>query len=143
MKGRAFLFAAVAGGGVAVAAASAAVAQGVGGGMGPGMMMGSGMIQGGMGPGTMQGGTSPGMTGSGDGMGAMFGGRIDPGTNLSVEDVSGYLAGRLERLGNKRLRVGEVKADGATITADIVTIENSLVQRLRIDRRTGVIDYQN
>jgi hypothetical protein len=33
-----------------------------------------------------------------------------------------------------------VKADDGTMTADIVTIDNSLVQRLKVNRHTGVID---
>jgi hypothetical protein len=30
-----------------------------------------------------------------------------------------------------------------TITADIVTVDNSLVLRLKVDRHTGTIEYQN
>ena len=103
--------------------------------MGPGMMhggMGPGMMQGSMGPGVMQGG-----------MGALFGSRVTPMMNLSVDDVRGYLAVQLDRLNNKRLKVGDIKADGGGITADIVTVDNSLVQRLRVDRHTGIIEYQN
>jgi hypothetical protein len=142
------------------------------GGMGPGMMqggMGPGMTQGGTGPGMtqsgtapgmmmgpgmmcpmMQGGMRPGMMGSsmmqsrmGPGMGALFGSRVAPVLNLSVEDVSGYLSFQIERLKNKRLKVGEVKADDGTIIADIVTVDNSLVQRLKVDRRTGSIEYHD
>jgi hypothetical protein len=105
------------------------------GGMCPGMMqggMGRGMMQGGMGPGTMQGG-----------MGALFGSRVTPTMNLSAEDVRGYLAVQLDRLNNKRLKVGDIKSEDGTITADIVTIDNSLVQRLKVDRHTGAIEYQN
>ena len=94
--------------------------------MGQGMM-GSGMMLGGMGP----------------GMAALFGSRVMPMMNLSVEDVRGYLSLQLERLNNKRLKVGDVSADGGTITADIVTVDNSLVQRLKVDQRTGTIEYQN
>jgi hypothetical protein len=50
-------------------------------GQGKGGMMGSGM----MGAGMMQGGMAP-------GMGAVFGTRVTPMMNLSVEDVRGYLA---------------------------------------------------
>jgi hypothetical protein len=40
--------------------------------------------------------------------------------------------------GNPRLKIGDVKeADGNAITVDIVTQENSLVQRFIVDRRTG------
>ena len=108
-------------------------------GMGPGMMQGSmgpGMMQGGMGPGMMQGGM-------GSGGGAIFGSRVTPMMNLSVDDVRGYLAVQLNRLNNKRLKVGDIKSEDGTITADIVTIDNSLVQRLKVDRHTGAIEYQN
>ena len=84
----------------------------------------------------MQGGMAP-------GMGAVFGSRVTPMMNLSVEDVRGYLAVQLDRLNNKRLKIGEVKADDGNITADIVTLDNSLVQRLKVDRHTGAIEYQN
>ena len=94
--------------------------------MGKGMMK-SGMMQGDMGPGT----------------GALFGSRVTPMMNLSAEDVRGYLAVQLDRLNNKRLKVGDIKADDGTITADIVTVDNSLVQRLKVDRHTGAIEYQN
>ena len=100
-----------------------------------GGMMGQGkggMMQGGMGPGMMQGG-----------MGRMFGSRVTPMMNLSAEDVRGYLGAQLDRLGNKRLKVGDIKAEDGTITADIVTVDNSLVQRLKVDRHTGAIEYQN
>jgi hypothetical protein len=125
------------------------------GGMGPGMMqggsMGPGMMQGGMGPGMMQGGMGPGMMQGGSmgpgmmqgGMGALFGSRVTPMMNLSVDDVRGYLAVQLDHLNNKRLKIGDIKSDDGAITADIVTIDNSLVQRLKVDRHTGAIEYQN
>jgi hypothetical protein len=100
--------------------------------MGRGMMMGSGM----MGSGMMQGGTR-------SGMGGLFGSRVTPTMNLSIEDVRGYLTLRLERLNNKRLKLGELKSDDKAITADIVTVDNSLVQRLKVDRHTGAIEYEN
>jgi hypothetical protein len=90
------------------------------------------MGQGGMGPGMMQGG-----------MGALFGARVTPMMNLSAEDVRGYLDAQLDRLNNKRVKVGDVKSDDGTITADIVTVDNSLVQRLKVNRHTGAIEYQN
>jgi hypothetical protein len=114
--------------------------------MGPGMMqggMGPGMMQGGMGmgPGMMQRGMGPGMMQGG--MGAVFGSRVTPMMNLSTEDVRGYLTAQLDALNNKRLKVGDIKADDGAITADIVTVDNSLVQRLKVDRHTGAIEYQN
>jgi hypothetical protein len=111
------------------------------GGMGPSMMggqMGRGMMMrpGMMGSGTMQGSGGP-------GMGALFGSRVRPIMNLSIDDVRGYLALRLDRLNNKRLKIGDIKSDDATITADIVTVDSSLVQQLKVDRHTGMIDYVN
>ena len=100
--------------------------------MGQGTRMGPGMMHGGMGPGMMQGG-----------MGALFGSRVTPMMNLSTEDVRGYLTAQLDRLNNKRLKVGDIKADDGAITADIVTVDNSLVQRLKVDRHTGAINYQD
>jgi hypothetical protein len=76
-------------------------------------------------------------------MGTLFGSHVVPTLNLSVDDVRGYLTARLDRLNNKRLKLGEVKADDSTITADVVTVDNSLVQRLKVDRRTGDIEYEN
>lgn len=119
------------------------------GGMGQDMMgpsMGSGMMRGGMGmmcpmkAGMMQGRNSETAHG---GMGALFGSRVTQMMNLSVEDVRSYLALQLDRLNNKRLKIGNVAADGAMISAEIVTVDNSLVQRLKVDRRTGAIEYEN
>ena len=155
--------------GTAMLAAEAATAQDMRGGMGGRMMRGGGgaepmhhgMMQGGMmcpmmQSGTMQDGTMQGermggmmhggMMGSGmtgGGMGALFGSRVRPVMNLSVDDVRGYLASQLEHLNNKRLKVGEVKSGDGTITADIVTVDNSLVQRLKVDPHTGAITYEN
>ena len=84
-----------------------------------------------------------GMTGGGTGMGALFGSRVVPMMNLSVDDVRGYLTAQLDHLGNKRLKIGDIKADGGSITAEIVTADNSLVQRMKVDRSTGNIDYEN
>ncbi|EIG62837.1 hypothetical protein [Bradyrhizobium sp. WSM1253] len=98
-----------------------------GGGMMGGGMMGSGMMGGG---------------GARSGMGELFGSRVTPVMNLSVDDVRGYLDAQLTRLNNKRLKIGDVKSDDATITADIVTVDNSLVQRLKVDRHTGAIEYE-
>lgn len=110
-------------------------------------MMGSGMMGSGMRGSDMMG---SGMMGSGmmdsgmpRGMGALFGTRVRPVMNLSVDDVRSYLASRLDLLGNKRLKVGNVTADGGAITAEIVTVDNSLVQRLKVDPHTGRIEYED
>ncbi|MEH2534200.1 hypothetical protein V1277_006504 [Bradyrhizobium sp. AZCC 1588] len=155
-----------------ILAIDAAAAQGMQDRMGAGMMHDSarqgqdrGMMQGGMGMGQcmMHGGMGSemgqqmgrgmmgsGMMGSGmmrggmrSGMGALFGSRVTPVMNLSVDDVRGYLASQLDRLNNKRLKLGDIKKEDGTITADVVTVDNSLVQRLKVDPHTGTIDYEN
>jgi len=120
-------------------------------GYGPGMMqgygpgMGHGRMQG-YGPGMMQGygqGYGPGMMGGyqrGYGPGAMGPGR--PGQQnelkLSTDDVKANLQRWITAQGNPRLKVGEVKEkDADTIEADIVTKDNSLVQRFTVNRHNG------
>ena len=106
-----------------------------------GRMMGQSK-QGMRGPGMMQGGMMQGDMMQG-GMAGLFGSRVTPIMNLSAEDVRGYLAVQVDRLNNKRLKVGEIKVDDGTIIADVVTVDNSLVQRLKVNRHTGAIDYQD
>ena len=128
--------------GIAVVTVGTAVAQSTQGDAdetGPGMMQGHHGRMGQVGPGMMQGGMMQGGMGT---AAAPFGTRVTPMMNLSVEDVRSYLDAQLERLNNKRLKVGDVKANDGTITADIVTVDNSLVQRLKINRRTGAIEYE-
>ena len=73
---------------------------------------------------------------SGCGPGAMGGSPVDK--ELSVEDVTKILEGRLAWRGNDRLKVGKVEEkDEKTIIAEIVTVDDSLVKRLEFDRRTG------
>ncbi len=119
--------------------------MGSGGGMGQGMMMpgnrpNQGMMGGGMmGSGGMMG---RGMMMPGGGSGHGFGKPISPMMHLSVEDVRHALEHRLELRGNKRLKVGSVKLDGEdAIIADIVTVEDSLVRRLKVDRHTGRVQH--
>jgi hypothetical protein len=105
-------------------------------------MMG-GMMQGRqsmMGPGRVRPEMIRGGAGS---MSLLFGSRVVPTMNLSVEDVRGYLTAQLDRLGNKRLKIGNINAEGGSVTAEIVTVNNSLVQRMKVDRSTGDIEYEN
>ena len=75
-------------------------------------------------------------------MGHGFGARVVPSRHLSIDDVRHFLEHRLARRGNKRLKLGEVKEqDGDSIVADIVTVDDSLVQRLKVDRHTGVMQH--
>ena len=112
-------------------------------GQGTGMMMcpmmGSGMTGSGMmGPMMGQGMMGPGMGMTGPGMmGSMSGA---PGeAQLSKDDVKANVERWLAMQGNPRLKVGDVTEQSDTVTADIVTIDNSLVQRLAVDRRTGMM----
>lgn len=119
------------------------LAQGQGYGMGPGMMgPGYGMGPGMMGPGF---GMGPGMMGPGQGFGMRpgFGGQPMLGRDLSVEDVRHMLDHRLEWTGNARLKVGDVQGlDDDTILAEILTVDGSLVERIRIDRHTGLFQRE-
>ena len=108
--------------------------------MGSGMMghMGSGMHGAQMGSG-MMGHMGSGMMGYG--AGAQWGcphAKVSFDKELTVDDVTKFLEQRLDKMGNERLKVGEVKVkDDHTIIADIVTVDDSLVQRLEFDRDTG------
>jgi hypothetical protein len=118
--------------------ASASLAQGPGPGMmqgqgpGPDMMQGQGMMQGhGQFKGMMQGhGYGP---GSGD---CQYGQTLE--TPLTIDDVRANLQKHLEWRGNDRLKVGTVvETDANTITAEIVTVDDSLVRKIQIDKTTG------
>jgi hypothetical protein len=131
--------------------------------MGPGMMMGSGTMGSGtmdhgpmMGHGMMSHGMTGhgmmgmmqqmhqemmghGMQGGGHGHGSAYGkSAIQPDQDLSVDDVRTRLERSLKWHGNERLKVGEVKElDDDTIVAEIVTLDDSLVDRLEVDRHSG------
>jgi len=115
---------------------------------------GPGMMGGGYGPGMMGGnGPGPGM------MGMMMGGGMGPammaaaGTDvpcpglaaatanaepLTLDSAQKVVQQRLAWMGNDRLKVGKVEAKGdAAFTAEIVTLDNSLVEKLEIDAKTG------
>lgn len=60
--------------------------------------------------------------------------------NLSPEQVRAILEGQIAWTGNKRLKVGAVEQKGEdSYVADIVTVDDSLVQRVEVDRGTGVV----
>lgn len=105
-----------------------------GGGYGPGMMGGWG--PGMMGPGMMHG-WGPSMGGWGPGMMGTWWDR--PGDlKLTTDDVKSRFERWIAWHGNPRIKVGEVKEkDESTIEVDIVTQDNSLVDRFIVDRRTG------
>lgn len=97
-------------------------------GMGPSIMGGPGPW-GGYGPGMMHGyGPGPGS--------AWNAGWRD--LNLSTDNVKTNMERWLAWQGNPRLKVGDVKEkDADTIMADVVTKDNSLVQRFVVNRHNG------
>jgi hypothetical protein len=135
------------------------------GGYGPGMMGGYGPGYGHMGgwgggpgagqwncPAFTQGDGSGPATGYGPGMmqgyGPGYGPRSDvqgnQNLNLTTDDVKSRMERWLAWRGNPRLKLGEVKEkDADTITADIVTKDNSLVERYIVDRHTGLTRRDN
>ncbi len=106
---------------------------------GPGMMR---RWHGGYGPGMMQGnGYGP---GSGPGYDRRADGQANQNLNLTTDDVKSRVERWLAWQGNQRLKLGEIKEkDADTITADIVTKDNSLVERFIVDRHTGFIRQDN
>jgi hypothetical protein len=57
---------------------------------------------------------------------------------LTIDNVKARMERWLSFHRNPRLKLGDVKEkDADTITADIVTVDNSLVQRFDVDRNTG------
>lgn len=65
-------------------------------------------------------------------------GEAQDNLNLSTDDVKARMERWLNWRGNERLKVGDVKEkDADSITADIVTKDNSLVERFVVDRHTG------
>ena len=129
-----------------------------GGMMGPGMMgrgMGPGMMGGGMmGPGMMGSGMGPGMMGGGmmgRGMGpGMMGGGYGPQQGppyppqyqqppkpLEERDAREILENYLNSMKNPNLKLGKIEDKGNAFEAEIVTKDNSLVDRILVEKSTG------
>jgi hypothetical protein len=113
-----------------------AFAQGSGsgpaGGYGPGYHMRGG--GGGYGPGMMQG---YGYDRSDDA-------QANQNLNLTTDDVKSRMERWLVLRDNPRLKLGEVKEkDADAITVDVVTKDNSLVDRFIVDRHTGFTRRDN
>ncbi len=111
---------------------------------GPGMMgagmMGAGMMGAGMmGAGMTSPGMMPGaMMQEGMGPGLLYG--MPPtGRELTVDAVRAMLERQLAWHANPRLKLGKVEADQSAITAEIVTVDGSLVQKLAFDRFPGPV----
>ena len=92
---------------------------------GPGMMRGWGR---GFGPGYGRGGDN----------------QSNQALNLTTDDVKSRMERWLTWRGNSRLKLGEVKEkDADSITADVVTKDNSMVERFIFDRHTGAFRRDN
>jgi hypothetical protein len=60
--------------------------------------------------------------------------------NLTVDAVKAQAERWVAWQGNPRLKVGDVKEkDADTIVADVVTKDNSLVQRFAVNRHSGLV----
>lgn len=111
-------------------------------------------MMGGYGPGHhMRGGYGPGYGMMGYGMGPQMMGYGQGDANvpcpgyaaatanaepLTIDAARKAVEQRLAWMGNDRLKVGKVEAKGDTsFTAEIVTQDNSLVEKLEIDGKTG------
>lgn len=111
-----------------------------GSGTGPGMpMMADGMMptMAGAGMAMHRGAGAPEAISAGRSLAA---GAVTPALHLSVKDVRHFFEHRLDEHGNPRLTLGEVAEAGEdAITAEIVTSDGSLVERLSVDRHSGAI----
>ena len=105
-------------------------------GMGPGMM-GPGMMGGGMmGPGMM----GPGMMGPGYGpqYGPQYGPRYQPPQKpLEEKDVKGILENYLRSTRNPNLKLGKVTEKDNYFEAEILTKDDSLVDKIIVDKYSG------
>ena len=74
-------------------------------------------------------------------MGMMLGRRVTD-RKLDALEVERILSGMLAWHGNKRLKIGKVEEkDDNTVTAEIQTVDNSLVTKLAVNRKTGAISH--
>jgi hypothetical protein len=78
------------------------------------------------------------------GYGYNRGGEAQTNLNLTADDVKKRMEHWLEWRDNPRLKLGEVKEkDADTFTVDVVTKDNSLVDRFIVDRHTGFTRRDN
>lgn len=102
-------------------------------GMGPGMMgRGYGMGPGMMGPGY---GMGPGMMGPG--YGPQYGPQYGSQKPLEQKDVKAMLENYLQSTRNPNLKLGKITEKGQNFEAEIVTKDNSLVDKILVDKNTG------
>lgn len=106
--------------------------------MGPGMMgRGYGMGPGMMGRGGMM---APGMMGQGQGMGPGYGygpRYQQPQKALEEKDVKPILENYLKSTRNPNLKLGKIEDKESTFEAEIMTKDDSLVDKIAVDKNTG------
>lgn len=68
-----------------------------------------------------------------------YGRFADRDLDLNAEEAKTLVAARLIMRGNDRLKVGQVtEKDDDTFLVDIVTVDNSLVRQVEVDRDSGL-----
>ncbi|MCG7872892.1 MAG: hypothetical protein N0C81_11225 [Candidatus Thiodiazotropha lotti] len=68
-----------------------------------------------------------------------FGPAMERELDLTAEEAKTLVSARLIMRGNDRLKVGQVtEKDGDTYLVDIVTVDNSLVRQIEVDRDNGL-----
>ncbi|MBW2321906.1 MAG: hypothetical protein JRF41_00040 [Deltaproteobacteria bacterium] len=112
--------------------------------LGPGMMgqgMGYGMMGRGMGQGMMGQGMGYGMMGRGMGPGMWSQGYRQPGWQkpepLKEKDVKSFLENYLKAMRNPNLKLGQIKDAGEVFEVEILTKEDSLVDKVIVDKYGG------
>ncbi|MFZ3157099.1 MAG: hypothetical protein WA124_06280 [Smithella sp.] len=106
-------------------------------GMGPGMMGGYGGY--GMGPG-MMGGYYGSDVGRGRGYGRGYGRQSQSVDKyIGTKEAESMMEDYLKSSRNPNLKLGKIKDAGNTFEAEILTKKNDLVDKVRIDKRTGQI----
>jgi len=81
-------------------------------------------------------GMGPGMMSPGNEYGSLYG-KSD--TNLDQKDVKRILKDYLQSRYNPNLKFGEIKDEGSFFEAELLTKDNSLVDKLIVDKDTGRI----
>lgn len=120
--------------------------QGGGYGMGPGMMGGRGYGYG-MGPGMMGNrgygyGMGQGMMGPGYGYGPNQQypyAQQQPQKPIDKNQAKSMVENYLKSTGNPNLKLGDIKDEGQNFQADVVTKDNSLADKILIDKNTGLM----
>ena len=107
-------------------------------GHGGGYGMGPGMMGRGMGPGMMGRGMGPGMMHRGWGMEPQYGPQYQqPQKPMEEKDARAILENYLRSTKNPNLKLGKVTEKGNYFEAEILTKDNSLVDKIIVDKYSG------